>query len=60
VQARGSILKGRRHALMASVSPAALLLGAQPIDPRSYVTEQKWLAELLETGLHGATKRNAA
>jgi hypothetical protein len=59
-QATGSILERRRRALMESASPAALLLGAQPIDPRSYVTEQKWLAELLETGRHGATKRNAA
>jgi hypothetical protein len=46
---------------MESVSPAALLLGSGPgVDPRSYVTEQKWLAALQETGLRGATNRTAA
>jgi hypothetical protein len=54
-------LKRRRRALMESVSPAALLLGGGlPVDPRSYVTDQTWLASLKETGLPGATKRNAA
>jgi hypothetical protein len=38
----------------------AALLGGQPVDPRSYVTEQTWLESLLETGLAGATKRKAA
>ena len=56
----GSVLKGRRRALMESVSPAALLLGGQPVDPRSYVTDQTWFASLMETGLHGTTKRTAA
>jgi hypothetical protein len=60
-QGPGSILKRRRRALMGSVSPAALLLGGGlPVDPRSYVTEQTWLASLTETGRHGAAKRNAA
>ena len=59
-QTAGSILKRRRQALMGSVSPSALLLGGGlPVDPRSYVTDQTWLAELKETGLHGA-KRSAA
>jgi hypothetical protein len=58
--ASGSVLKGRRRALMESVSPAALLLDGQPVDPRSYVTDQTWLASLKETELHGATKRTAA
>ena len=53
-------LKRRRRALMESVSPAALLLGSLPVDPRSYVTDQTWLEELRETGLPGAAKRNAA
>ena len=60
-QGPGSILKRRRQALMGSVSPSALLLGGGlPVDPRSYVTEQTWLASLTETGRHGAAKRNAA
>jgi hypothetical protein len=59
--ASGSVLKGRRRALMESVSPAALLLGGGlPVDPRSYVTDQTWLAALQETGLAGAAKRTAA
>jgi Family of unknown function (DUF5681) len=57
----GSVLRGRRRALMESVSPAALLLGSGlPVDPRSYVTDRTWLASLKEMGLHGATKRTAA
>jgi hypothetical protein len=60
-QGPGSIFKRRRRALMGSVSPSALLLGGGlPVDPRSYVTEQKWLAALQESGLPGATKRSAA
>jgi hypothetical protein len=59
-QAPGSVLEGRRRALMESVSPAALLSGVDPVDPRSYVTDQKWLAALQEIGVHGATNRNAA
>jgi hypothetical protein len=60
-QGPGSILKRRRQALMGSVSPSALLLGGGlPVDPRSYVTDQAWLASLTETGRHGAAKRNAA
>jgi hypothetical protein len=58
--APSSFLKGRRRALMESVSPAALLLGGQPIDLRSCVTDQTWLESLKETGLPGATRRNAA
>jgi hypothetical protein len=59
--ASGSVLKGRRRALMESVSPAALLSGGGlSVDPRSYVTDQTWLASLKETELHGATKRTAA
>jgi hypothetical protein len=59
--APGSVLKRRRRALMESVSPSSLLLGGGlPVDPRSYVTEQKWLAALQESGFPGATKRNAA
>jgi Family of unknown function (DUF5681) len=59
--APGSVLKRRRRALMESVSPAALLLGSGlPVDPRSYVTDQTWLASLKETGLPGAAKRAAA
>jgi hypothetical protein len=59
--APGSILKRRRQALMGSVSPSALLLGGGlPVDPRSYVTDQAWLAALQDSGLPGATKRNAA
>jgi hypothetical protein len=59
--APGSVLKRRRRALMESVAPAALLLGGGlPVDPRSYVTDQTWLASLLETGLQGAAKRAAA
>jgi hypothetical protein len=55
------VLKRRRRALMESVAPAALLLGGGlPVDPRSYVTDQTWLASLLETGLQGAAKRAAA
>ena len=50
----------RRRALMASVSPAALLLGGLSVDPRSYVTDQTWLASLLESGPPHATKRKAA
>jgi len=47
--------------LMGSVSPSSLLLGGGlPVDPRSYVTEQKWLAALQESGHPGATKRTAA
>ena len=58
--APGSVLKGRRRALMESVSPAALLLGGRlPVDPRSYVTDQTWLAELKEPGPLGV-KRGAA
>ena len=57
----GSLLKRRRRALMESVSPSALLLGGGlPVDPRSYVTDQTWLAALKETGLPGAAKRSAA
>jgi hypothetical protein len=60
-QGPGSILKRRRQALMGSVSPSALLLGGGlPVDPRSFVTDQTWLAALQESGLPGATKRNAA
>jgi hypothetical protein len=58
-QAPGSILRRRRRELLSTVSPAALL-GGLPVDPRSYVTDQTWLESLRETGLHGATKRNAA
>ncbi|MBV9429965.1 MAG: hypothetical protein JO084_19785 [Bradyrhizobiaceae bacterium] len=58
--ASGSTASRRRRALMESVSPAALRLGALPVDPRSYVTDQTWLAAMLETGLHGAIKRKAA
>jgi len=53
-------LKRRRRTLMESVAPAALLLGGLPVDPRSYVTDQTWLASLKETGLQGAAKRSAA
>lgn len=59
-QSAGSLLKGRRRALMESVSPAALLIGERPVDPRAFVTEQTWLEELRETGLLGARKRSAA
>jgi Family of unknown function (DUF5681) len=60
-QEPGSILNRRRRELMGSVSPSALLLGGSlPVDPRSYVTDQTWLAELKETGLSGAAKRSAA
>jgi hypothetical protein len=46
---------------MGSVSPSTLLLGGGlPVDPRSFVTDQTWLASLTETGLPGAAKRNAA
>jgi hypothetical protein len=55
----GSILRGRRRALMASVSPRALLIGEQPIDPRSYVTDQTWLASMRNES-PGTTKRSAA
>ena len=60
-QASASVLKRRRHPLLAGVSPAAVrLAGGRPVDPRCYVTDQTWLASLKETGLHGATKRKAA
>jgi Family of unknown function (DUF5681) len=58
--APGSTASRRRRALMESVSPAALRLGALPVDSRSYVTDQTWLALMLETGPHGAIKRKAA
>jgi hypothetical protein len=45
---------------MESVSPAAVLIGERPVDPRTYVTDQTWPAELRETGLPGAGKRSAA
>lgn len=59
-QASASVLKQRPHQLLSGVSPEALRLGGLPVDPRSYVTDQKWLASMLENGLHGAAKRNAA
>jgi hypothetical protein len=34
--------------------------GCLPVDPRSYVTDQAWLAELKEARLPGAAKRSAA
>jgi hypothetical protein len=58
--APGSTLSRRRRALMESVSPVALRLGGLPVDPRCYVTEQTWLASMMESGPHGATKRKAA
>ena len=58
--APGSPLSHRRRALMENVSPAALRLGGLPVDPRSHVTAQTWLASFKESGLHGATKRKAA
>jgi uncharacterized protein DUF5681 len=58
--APGNTVSGRRRALMESVSPAALRVGGLPIDPRSYVSDQTWLASLKETGPHHATKRKAA
>jgi Family of unknown function (DUF5681) len=56
----GSLLKRRRRSLMEGASPAALLIGEQSVDRRSYVTEQTWLEELRETGRPGAGKRSAA
>ena len=58
--APNSTLGRRRRALMESVSPAALRLGGLSVDPRSYVTDQTWLASMLESGVHNATKRKAA
>jgi Family of unknown function (DUF5681) len=60
-QASGSIMRKRRHKPLTSVAPSAVRLGSgRPVDPRPYVTDQKWLASMLENGLHGATKRKAA
>jgi hypothetical protein len=47
------VLKRRRQQLLSGV-------GEPPVDPRSYVTDQTWLASLKEARLHGATKRKAA
>jgi hypothetical protein len=58
-QAPGTLSR-RRRALLESVSPAALRSGGRPADPRSYGTDQTWLASLKETALPGATKRKAA
>jgi Family of unknown function (DUF5681) len=55
-----SLLKRRRRELMSGASPAALLTGERPVDPRSFVTDQTWLGALRETGLPGARSRNAA
>jgi hypothetical protein len=52
-QAFASVLKRRRQQLLSGV-------GEPPVDPRSYVTDQTWLASLKEARLHGATKRKAA
>jgi hypothetical protein len=39
-----------------SASRTLLLRAGLTVDPRSYVTDQTWLASLKETGLHGGTK----
>jgi hypothetical protein len=60
-QASDSVLKHRRDQLLSSVLAAALrVAGGLGVDPRSYVTDQTWLASLKESGPHGATKRKAA
>jgi Family of unknown function (DUF5681) len=60
-QSSGRMLRKRRHKPLTGVAPSALGLGGGlPVNRRSYVTDQKWLASMLENGLHGATKRKAA
>jgi Family of unknown function (DUF5681) len=61
VGSEGTILGRRRRALMASVAPGALNAAVlQPIDPRSYVTEQTWLASMFAGKEPFPSKRNAA
>jgi hypothetical protein len=60
-QASGGILRKRRHKPLTSVAPNAVRFGGGlPVNRRSYVADQKWLASMLENGLDGATKRKAA
>jgi uncharacterized protein DUF5681 len=61
VGGQGTVHSRRRRALMAGVAPGALNAALlQPIDPRSYVTEQTWLASMLAGKEPFPSKRNAA
>lgn len=61
VGGQGTVHSRRRRALMAGVAPGALNAAVlQPIDPRSYVTEQTWLASMLAGKEPFPSKRNAA